>query len=221
MSSTDDGSALASLPGLTTARVADTLDQLGHRQQVCTPVLRAVGPGMRLVGRAVTVAFEGDDVEPGDDPYAAMIALIDGLRRGDVLVIAAGGDDRTAYWGQLFSAAARGHGAHGVVCDGPVRDMAQIVALDFPVFATGSRPVDYRGRMRVCSTGESVSVAGVPVSPGDTVIADDDGVVIVPAAVDAIAAERMSARAEAEGLVLDELLGGASLRQVWDRHRVL
>jgi len=222
MSSPDDFEQLRGIAGLTSARVADTLDSLGFRQQVCSPVLHPVRPGLCAVGRAVTVAFEIDDgPDDPDDPYAAMIALIDSLRVGDVPVIAADGDDRTAYWGQLFSAAAVGHGAAGVVCDGPVRDTPEIAALGLPVFARTSRPVDYRGRMRVGSSGRVVQCAGVTVSPGDVVIADDDGVVIVPRAQVGEVAAVVIDRARSEDRVLEELLGGASLREVWNRHRVL
>ena len=222
MSSPDDIQLLRSISGLTSARVADTLDSLGLRHQVCAPVLHPVRGGVCAVGRAVTVAFEIDR-GPDDptDPYAAMIDFIDSLGDGDFPVIAARGDERTAYWGQLFSAAAAGHGAAGVVCDGPVRDTADIAALGFPVFARSSRPVDYRGRMRVESYGASVDCAGVTVSPGDAVVADDDGVVIVPRArVGEVAAVAL-VRARSEDRVLEELLGGASLREVWNRHRVL
>ena len=85
----------------------------------------------------MTVAFEIDD-GPDDpiDPYAAMIELVDSLRDGDFVVIAANGDERTAYWGQLFSAAAAGHGSVGVVCDGPIRDASDIATLRFPVLAS-------------------------------------------------------------------------------------
>jgi 4-hydroxy-4-methyl-2-oxoglutarate aldolase len=209
-------------PSFTSARVADTLDVLDHRSQVMTPQIRPLRTPTRMVGRAVTVAFEPD---PGpdapDDPYGPMIDLIDGLVPGDVVVIAAGGDDRTAYWGELFSAAARGHGAEGVVCDGYLRDTPAIGELGFPAFARGSRPVDYRLRMRVVAVRDEVVCGGVSVGPGDSVLADDDGIVVVPNELLDEVVARAGARAGAEDTVLDELLGGASLRDVWTRHRIL
>jgi regulator of RNase E activity RraA len=149
------------------------------------------------------------------------MGFIDGLAGGSVAVIAAGADARTAYWGELFSAAAKGHGAAGAVCDGPVRDVAKIRALGFDVFAPGSRPVDFRGRMRVVATNEVVRCGGVLVAPGDLVVADDDGIVVVPAAVEAEVLARSVARATAERSVLAQLLEGASLREVWERWHVL
>lgn len=214
--------ALISLPGLTASRVSDTLDEMGYRHQVMGPIVRPLRDGQAVIGRAVTAWFvpATREADP-DDPYGDAIDLIDGLRPGDVVVIATGGDSRSAYWGQLFSAAARGHGAVGVVCDGFIRDTPDIAELAFPVFAQGNRPIDFRNRMQIESVGSTVSCAGVEVTAGDLVVADDDGVVVVPRQLAAEVAERVSKRAGTEATVLDELLEGASLREVWFRHRVL
>jgi 4-hydroxy-4-methyl-2-oxoglutarate aldolase len=205
---------------LTSAIVSDSLDSLDVRSQV---MAREIGPlvtGSRVAGRARTIQYAPTETSP-DDPYGAAMDFIDGLDGGSVAVIATAADARTAYWGELFSAAAKGHGAVGAVCDGPVRDVGKIRALGFDVFAPGSRPIDFRGRMRVVSTGETVRCGGVLVSPGDLVVADDDGVVVVPGAVEAEVLARAVARATAERSVLADLLGGASLREVWERWHVL
>jgi 4-hydroxy-4-methyl-2-oxoglutarate aldolase len=205
---------------LTSAIVSDSLDSLGVRSQVMAPEIMPFAMGSRAVGRARTIQFAPTETDP-EDPYDAAMRFIDGLGGGSVAVIATGADARTAYWGELFSAAAKGHGAVGAVCDGPVRDVAKIRALGFDVFAAGSRPVDFRGRMRVVATDEMVRCGGVLVAPGDLVVADDDGVVVVPAAVEAEVLARSVARAMAERSVLAELLDGASLREVWERWHVL
>ena len=88
------------------------------------------------------------------------MAFIDSLGPGTVAVIATGADTRTAYWGELFSASAKGHGAVGAVCDGPVRDVAKIRASAIDVFAPGSRPVDFRARMRVVGVGRARALRG-------------------------------------------------------------
>lgn len=213
---------LMTLAGLTAARVSDTLDEIGHRHQVMDPIVRPLQRGPVVIGRAVTVRFvpATGEADP-DDPYGDAIDLIDGLLPGDFVVIATNGDDRSAYWGQLFSAAARGHGAVGVVCDGYVRDTPDIAELGFPVFAQGNRPIDFRNRMQIESVGSTVRCAGVETNAGDLVVADDDGVVIVPHLLAGEVAERASRRTGSEATVLNELLDGASLREVWFRHRVL
>jgi 4-hydroxy-4-methyl-2-oxoglutarate aldolase len=205
---------------LTSAIISDSLDSLGIRTQVLAWEIAPIGTGSRAAGRARTIQFAPTETDP-EDPYGAAMDFIDGLVPGSVAVIATGADARTAYWGELFSAAAKGHGAVGAVCDGPVRDVAKIRAVGLAVFAPGSRPVDFRGRMRVVSAGEPVRCGGVLVAPGDLVVADDDGVVVVPAVAETEVLARAVERATAERTVLAELLEGASLREVWERWHVL
>ena len=107
---------------LSSAMVSDSLDAAGVRGQVMMASIGPVTSGSRAVGRARTVCFEPSD-QDSDDPYGAAMDFIDSLGPGTVAVIASGGDERTAYWGELFSASAKGHGAVGTVCDGPVRDV--------------------------------------------------------------------------------------------------
>jgi regulator of RNase E activity RraA len=205
---------------LTTAILSDSLDALGFRNQVMACGIGSLEGGSRVAGRASTIQFAPTETDQ-PDPYGAAMGFIDSLGAGSVALIATGGDQRTAYWGELFSAAAKGHGAAGAICDGPVRDVAKIRAVGFDVFAAGSRPVDFRARMQVVSTGETVRCGGVLVAPGDLVVGDDDGVVVVPAAVESETLLRATERVTAERTVLGELLGGASLRAVWERWHVL
>jgi regulator of RNase E activity RraA len=205
---------------ITTAMLSDALDAVGRRAQVLSGAVRPLARGMRAAGRAATVQF-GPVEEDADRPYDEIIAFVDGLARGAVAVVATGASERSGYWGELFSAAAVGRGAAGVVCDGFVRDAAKIERLAFPVFATGTRPIDFRARMQVTARDRPVACGGVVVAPGDLVLADDDGVVVVPQAVEREVLERASAKAESEATVLAELVGGATLRDVWDRHGVL
>lgn len=205
---------------LTSPIVSDSLDALGLRSQVLARGLAPIDRDARAVGRAHTVQFAPTEVD-GPDPYADAMAFIDALEPGAVAVIATAADDRTAYWGELFSAAAIGRGALGTVCDGPVRDTPKIRALGYPVFAAGTRPIDFRARMRIVSAGEPVRCGGVVVAQGDVVMADADGIVVIPAAHEAAVLERAVARATAEKGVLADLLGGARLREVWDRWGIL
>jgi 4-hydroxy-4-methyl-2-oxoglutarate aldolase len=208
------------LEDVTAAQVSDSLDAAGVRDQVLDGAVRPLRPGMRAVGRARTIQFAPVEHDVAD-PYAEFIAFMDSVGPGDVAVVATGGQLRTAYWGELFSAAAKGRGAHGVVCDSYVRDVNKILALDFPVFAIGSRPIDYRARMRVVAVDEPVTCAGVRVAPGDLVVAEDDGVAVVPATVEEEVVQLANERAGKESTVLQELLDGASLGEVWARHGVL
>ena len=205
---------------LTTAMVSDSLDAAGVRGQVMSAAIGPVTSGSRAMGRARTVAFEPSDRD-SEDPYGAAMEFIDTLAPGTVAVVATGADERTAYWGELFSASAKGHGAVGTICDGPVRDVAKVRAVGYDLFAPSFRPLDFRARMHVVSMARPVTCGGVRVAPDDLVFADEDGVVVVPRALEAEALSRAIARATAESNVLEELLGGASLREVWERWHVL
>jgi 4-hydroxy-4-methyl-2-oxoglutarate aldolase len=180
--------------------LSDALDAAGRRNQVMSAAIRPLVKGMRASGHAATVAFGPVDHDV-DSPYDEMIAFIDGLDRGTVVVAATGATERAAFWGELFSTAATARGAAGLVCDGYIRDTPGIEELGFPAFAPGSRPIDMRARMEVTARGGAVECGGVAVAPGDFVVADDDGVVVVPRATAAAVVEACHLREakEAEG----------------------
>lgn len=208
-------------PSLTTAILSDSLDKVGHRHQVLAERLTCVVPGSRIVGRARTAQFvPALDADP-EHPYDDAIDFIDTTESGDLLVIATGESNASAFWGELFSAAALGRGAVGMVTDGNVRDSDKIRLLGFGAFARSARPIDYRGRMTIAGTQQAVVIGGVSVAQGDLVMADDDGVVVVPRAVEAEVLAIANARAAGESQVLGDLLAGVTLREVWERYGLL
>jgi regulator of RNase E activity RraA len=206
---------------LTTAMVSDSLDECGLRSQVLERRLAPIVPGSRAFGRAATARFVPSEADEPADPYRAAIDFIGGLERGELVVIATGESEASAFWGELFSAAAIGAGVVGVVTDGTLRDTERITGLGFPAFSRSRRPVDYRRRMAISQTREPVTLGGVTIADGDLVMADDDGVVVVPRAREAEVLAAARRRAAGESTVLAELLAGESLRAVWDRHRIL
>lgn len=212
------------LPGderLTTAILSDSLDASGLRSQVLRTRLAPLVAGSRILGRAWTVAFEPSEADSPTDPYGPAIDYISAIRPGEIAVIATEESNESAFWGELFSAAAIGAGAVGLVTDGNLRDTDRIAGLGFPAFSLSRRPIDYRRRMRVVGVGESIIIGGVPIAAGDLVMADDDGVVVVPRSSEVEVLRRARARAAGESTVLAELLAGDTLRQVWDRHGIL
>jgi 4-hydroxy-4-methyl-2-oxoglutarate aldolase len=206
---------------LTSAMLSDSLDAAGLRSQVLERRLAPLAPGSRAFGRAWTVRFEPSTADDSADPYGEAIDYISAIQPGEIAVIGTGQSNESAFWGELFSAAAIGAGAVGVVTDGNLRDTEKIIGLGFPAFSLSRRPIDYRARMRVTETGGSVRLCGVDVAAGDLVLADDDGVVVVPRAHEDEVLRLARARAAAESTVLRELLAGETLRAVWDRHGIL
>jgi regulator of RNase E activity RraA len=155
-----------------------------------------------------------------DQPYVGEIALVDSLARDDV-VVADVADDSSAFWGELFSAAAMGRGARGLVVGGLVRDLDRIRELGFPVFASGTRPTDCNGRIAVVERDRELDFRGVSVRTGDLVVADADGVVFVPRDAVREVTEVALSKARTESDAKQLLLDGGTLGDVWARHRVL
>ena len=203
------------------AVISDVLDALGHRHQVLSadvgPVDRTRPP---LVGRAHTVLFAPQD-ELSDEPYTTQIAAIDALQPGDVAVQATGGFQGAAFWGELFSNAALGRGARGVVIDGYHRDSRKILELGFPVYSTGARPLDIAGRAAAVGHGEPVVCGGVRVAPGDVIFAEVDGIAVIPASVIDEVVARAFAKVATEDRARDDLRNGALLSEVWSTYKVL
>ncbi len=164
---------------LTSAMVSDSLDECGLREQVLGARLAPVVSGSRALGRAATVRFVASDADEPEDPYRAAIDFIAGLERGEFVVIAKGESEVSAFWGELFSAAAISAGVVGVVTDGMLRDTSRIAALGFPAFSRSRRPIDFRRRMAISAVREPVTISGVAIGDGDVVLADDDGVVVI------------------------------------------
>ncbi|MDP9025946.1 MAG: RraA family protein [Actinomycetota bacterium] len=206
---------------LTTAMISDSLDAAGLRSQVLERRLAPLSPGSRAFGRAWTVTFEPSTDDNPSDPYGAAIDFISSIRAGEIAVIGTGESNVTAFWGELFSAAALGAGAAGVVTDGNLRDTDKIVGLGFPAFSPSRRPIDYRARMQVTDTGGAVVLGGVQIRTGDLLLADDDGVVVIPREREDEVLTLARDRAAKESTVLAELLAGETLRAVWDRHGIL
>ena len=206
---------------LTTCNISDSLDKFGYRDQVAYQRLVSLRPNDRVMGRARTVRFE-EDLNPNpENPYDDMIAFIDTVAPGEIVVIATGRSNRTAFWGELFSAAAKARGALGMITDGNIRDTDKILAVDFPVYSISHRPLDYRGRMKVTEVQTTVVIEGVEIHPGELLMADNDGVVVIPREIEDQVLNAARTRVMTESTVLSELQAGSTLREVWDRHHVL
>ena len=206
---------------ITVAMLSDSCDRAGLRSRVLETRLAPLVPLSRVSGRARTAQFVPDsDVDP-ERPYDDAIDFIDSTSPGELICIATDDSNASAFWGELFSAAARGRKAVGMLTDGNIRDSDKIEALGFSVFSRGRRPIDFRGRMKLASHQSAVVIGGVEICPGDLVAADDDGVVVIPQAHESEIIALARERASGESTVLDELLAGSTLRAVWTKHGIL
>lgn len=208
-------------PSVRSATISDSLDLLGIRNNSMSLDIKPLDPGMKVSGFAATIEFEPTSEYDSNDPYGPAIDFLDSLQGGEVAVVATGQSIRSAFWGELFSTAAKGRGVSGVVSDGPLRDVNQILEVGFTAFGIGTSPYDYKGRMKVTRIRTEVNCGGVSVSPGDFIIGDIDGVVVVPKfAIEEVFAAA-NARALGENHVLKDLKAGSSVRAAWDKHHIL
>jgi regulator of RNase E activity RraA len=204
------------------AVLSDALDSVGIMNQAMAPGIRPLDEQLKLCGRARTgVYMETAHVEAGSNPYELEIAIVDDLKPGDVAVFACGGSSRIAPWGGLLSTATRARGAAGCVTDGFVRDILDIRALKLPVFHGGIAPLDSKGRGQIQAIDVPVICGGVRVAPGDFVLGDADGVVVVPQAMEAEVLKLAFGKIDGEHHSMRELRDGAYLRDVYAKYGVL
>lgn len=170
---------------LFTAVIGDVMDQEGVTRQFLPPSIRALSPDMVIAGRAMPVLEAdccGETIgHTGKaDAFGLMFRALDELKPGEIY-ICTGASPRYALWGGLMSTRARALGASGVVLDGFHRDTREILQLGFPVFSHGSYAQDQRLRGRVVDFRCAIEFEnGAQVRPGDVIVGDVDGVLVIP-----------------------------------------
>ncbi|MEO1687660.1 MAG: RraA family protein [Pseudomonadota bacterium] len=194
---------LAAWQGAEAAAVSDCLD----RSMAMDAGMSPLDPGMHVVGHARTVRCMAAD-------NGALHAALTVLAPGEVLVAEAGGYLGNAVWGGLMTEAARRSGVAGLILDGAVRDTAEIVAAGFPCFARGATPAGphkgFGGAIDV-----PIACGGVAVRPGDLIVADADGVAVVPLErAEAVLAAYRALKAKEAG-ALAALDAGGTLAEIY------
>ncbi len=205
---------------LYSAVVCDALDAEGFPHQSPRIEIRPMTVSGVLVGRAKTTLW-ADMAHRDPQPYELELAAVDGCKTDDVLIAAAGGSIRSGIWGELLTTAARNQGCVGAIIDGMVRDVAKMRGIGFPVFARGSCIYDSKDRQRVIDIDVAVEIDGVRIGPGDLVIADEDGIVVVPSAVEETVIRKAWDKVTAENQVRDAIAGGMKATEAFRVYGVL
>ena len=204
---------------LTTAVIGDVLDRHGRPHQFLSPRLVPLIASARIAGRAMPVAM-GDIDRPPHKPFGLLTEALDQLQPDEVYLSSATAHP-LAHWGEIMTAAAQQRQAVGAIVDGYYRDTSQVLARGFPVWGIGAYGASAGPRAIVTDYRVPISCGGVTVTPGDLVVADRDGVVVVPRDIEDDVMAEASDIAAKENVVCREIDEGLSATAAFSKHGVL
>ncbi len=200
--------------------IADILDELGYRNQAMRSDIRPLKDDDVVAGRAYTV-LAADVYDIPAEPYKLEFEAVDSLSPDDVMVATTNGSVCSGFWGELLSTVSQCRKATGAVIDGMSRDSRKIRDMDFTLFCRGFNPLDSKGRTDVIAHNVTIECGGVTVHPGDLVFGDYDGIVVIPANAAEETLRRAYEKVDAENVVREAILAGASAREVWNTYHIL
>ena len=204
---------VARLLALDACSVSDALDRLGIYGVVTG--LPPLTVARRVAGRAVPVQLGYPDRDKAAERHLGT-AAVDASKAGDVIVVAHAGRTDCAGWGGLLSRAAAARRVEGVLVDGAARDLGEAAAFGLPVYARCEVAITARGRAVEVSWGQPVVFGDVEIAPGDLVLADRGGIVVIPASRETEVLENAERIAAVETAMAHAIDSGVPVSQVMD-----
>lgn len=203
---------------LYTGALTDVLDRHGHLHQTLPVALAPLRPGMRLAGPAYTVLGRPHPDHDYDTSIRTVLEMLGSVPAGSVAVYQTN-DAVNAHLGELSVTSLASRGCVGAVIDGGVRDVDYILREEFPVFARHVTPQDCVPRWELLAHGGvSILIGGVQVSPGDWIVADRDGVVVVPGDGAVEVLEEAEAKVSTENEIRSAVRGGTLPLEAYERY---
>jgi 4-hydroxy-4-methyl-2-oxoglutarate aldolase len=202
------------------AALADILDERGYHDQTLPPSIRALEPGARVAGRAYTVKggpAANTDAAAYDNAIRKVLAMLGDVPPDHVAVYACD-QDVSAHLGELSVTSLKARGVAGCVLDGGCRDVRFILDEGFPVFARFVTPEDSTWRWELEATQVPVTIGRVAIEPGDWIVGDEDGVVVVPSAIAEDVLTEAEQKAETESEIRAAVRDGVSPLEAYERY---
>lgn len=209
---TDIANAISRLSRWYTGDVHDVMDHHGvYGFLEGISLYGVLQPGQIVCGEAATVRYAPSTRHVPQDAYHG---AIDKIGKGNILVVDASCAEGSGT-GELMSTGAKTAGAAATIVDGSVRDLAEVKTLGYPLFAKRVSPVGVGGRMEPKEAGIPITIGKVVINPGDIVLADINGVVVIPRALATTIADDADKNGEGEARARDRILAGEKLQSIW------
>lgn len=203
------------LEKLATTNISDALDKLGIRGTAIG--IRPVWGAPKIIGSAVTIKITAAGETKSQ--YHLGSAAIDSAEEGDVILVDNGGRPDVSCWGGILATGAKKRGVTGVIVDGACRDADEFLTMNYPVFARAVVPLTARGRVIQEAYNTMIQIGGVQVRPGDVVVADANGITVIPLGkLDEVLGEAEKMLQKEEQMIAD-IEKGLSMMEVDQKYR--
>jgi 4-hydroxy-4-methyl-2-oxoglutarate aldolase len=200
-----------------TAALTDILDDRGLRNQTLPHELRPLVPGSRVAGPAYTIEGRPAEIADWDATLRKVLKMLGEVPAGHVAVYSCH-HDVSAHLGELSVTSLQARGVAGAVIDGGCRDTGFIAKTGFPVFSRYVTPEDSTWRWELTATNEPVTIGRVEIAPGDWIVADEDGVIAVPAGIAEEVLAAAEGKAAAETTIRSAVRDGMSPLEAYEKY---